>query len=118
MRSEASTNQADDNPEAIAGKTITVRVKYFASIREAAGNTEESHDLISGSVVHDLLNKVAILYGDKMRGEIFDGKAVNGLRDDIMITLNEAIINHIKTTETTLDHGDVLALFPIFPGGG
>ena len=100
------------------GSTITVQVKYYAAIREVAEKTDESLELISGSVAYDLLCKVAGLYGDKMQAEIFDDKNANGLRDDMMVTLNEAILNHAKSKETILNPGDVLALFPIFPGGG
>jgi len=106
------------NNRKIRGRIITVHVKYFANIREVAGISNDSLDLVSGSTVYDLLYMITELYGDEMGEEIFDNKNASGLRDDMMLTINEAIINHMKSAETMLKPGDVVALFPIFPGGG
>jgi len=104
--------------QSVTDCSVNVFVKYFGSIMEFAGKSEESFDLISGSVVYDLLYRVSDIYGARMHGEIFDAKNVNGLRDDMMLTLNEAVLNHSKASETVLKSGDEVALFPIFPGGG
>jgi len=118
MQTDMTIYKTNENPETANDSTDNVLVKYFGAIREFAGKSDESFDLISGSVVHVLLCRISDIYGVKMRAEIFDAKNINGLRDDLMVTLNEAILNHSQATGTVLKSGDTVALFPIFPGGG
>ena len=100
-----------DSPE-IAG------IRYFGTIREAAGKSDEEWSLFPDSTVYNLLQAVSDVYGDKMRDELFDIKVPGVLRDDLMVSVNEAVVNNVKAVETAVRPGDVVALFPIFPGGG
>jgi len=118
MQTDMTVYITNENPKPENDSTDNVLVKYFGAIREFAGKSDESVDLISGSVVHDLLCRISDIYGEKMRTEIFDAKNVNGLRDDLMVTLNQTILNHSQSSRTVLKSGDTVALFPIFPGGG
>jgi len=47
--------------------------------------------------------------------EIFENE---NIREDVTVLLNGTIINHTETCEIILEPGDVVALLPIFPGGG
>jgi len=82
-----------------------------------AGKNEEEAEITSGMTAVQLLQKLAGMYETGFREEIFeeDGKS---FRDDLMLTLNEAILAHESAAGTVLKQSDVLALYPIFPGGG
>jgi len=95
-----------------------VLLRFFGSIREAAGRSDDGLRLIPGTTLYSFLQTVSDVFGREMHDELFDMKAPDRLRDDLMITVNEAIINHAKAGEIILHPGDVVALFPIFPGGG
>jgi len=94
------------------------RIRYFGSIREAAGKIDEELNPLPNATVYSLLQAVSNTYGDKMRDELFDYRVPGVFRDDLMISVNEAVINHARAAETEVRPGDVVALFPIFPGGG
>jgi len=96
---------------------VKVKILYFGSVRAAIGKSEEYMEIAPDITVHRLLEKLAGIYGEGLREEIFDGDGAS-LRDDLMITLNEAVIAREKLAGTGLKQGDNLALYPIFPGGG
>ena len=112
------TIESANIPEVAHQSSGEIKVKFFGSIREAAGKTEDHFDSLPGTTVYKLLNMISDAYGDAARAEIFDGKAPEKLRDDLMITYNDSIINHGKATEAAVNPGDVVALFPVCPGGG
>ena len=96
---------------------IEIQIQYFGSIRAAAKKSEEKTEFAADTTIYHLLQKLASLYDDNFRGEIFD-KDGEELRDDLMVTLNRVIVSHADALEIKLNSGDALALFPIFPGGG
>ena len=68
-----------------------------------------------GLTIFRLLEHLANSHGEAFRGELTDG---GKLRDDVALALNGTMIGHAAMEETFLRQDDVLALFPIFPGGG
>lgn len=46
--------------------TITIRVRYFAGARAAAGVDEESLPLPAGSTVHDVLEALGTRHGEQL----------------------------------------------------
>ena len=96
---------------------VDIEVKYFGAIREAAGKTVECLKN-APATVPELLCMLYDAHGSELRDQLFDKKNISGLRDDLMITVNSAIVNHETAAEIKFKPGDVVALFPIFPGGG
>jgi len=101
----------------IAALTETmVKIRFFGSIRVAAKKHSDDLGLTSDTTVHGLLRELSDIYGEDLRAELFD---VSGeLRDDLMVTVNDAIINHKNAAEIKLNPGNAVALLPTFPGGG
>ena len=95
-----------------------IHIKYFGTIREAAGRNSDALEYCPGATVYDVVRAVADNYGDKMSGELFSMKDVSELRDDLMLTLGEAIVPLGAAAETAVEPGDTVSMFPIFPGGG
>jgi len=100
-----------------AESLLKVKIQYFGSIRMAAHKSEEKMEIASNSTVYQLLQGLVDLYGESFREEIFQ-ESGEGLREDLMVTVNETIIKHVNTAEVNLKQADVIALYPLFPGGG
>lgn len=97
--------------------TTKIQIQYFGSIRVAVQKAEEEAELTAMVTVRQLLRRLVVMYGDALRAEIFE-EGSESLRDDLMLTLNGAVLNHANAGDTVLSPGDKVALFPIFPGGG
>ena len=95
-----------------------VRVQFFGPIREAAKMSSDEFILLPETSVSDLIKTISEKYDEAVYAELLDKKALCGLRDDLMITLNELIIDHERASETIIHKGDVVSLFQTFPGGG
>jgi len=91
-----------------------VQIQFYGAIREAANKSAD--DAVPGLTVLALLQKLADGYGPAFRGEIFEEGG--GLRDDLTVTVNGVIVSHEATRGITTVPGDVIALLPVFPGGG
>ena len=94
-----------------------VRIQYFGTIRLAAQRIEDEAALAGDATVFRLLLQLADAYGEGFRGEVL-AESGGMLRDDLMVTVNGTIINHAAAGEIVLRPGDIVALFPTFPGGG
>jgi molybdopterin converting factor small subunit len=104
-----------DMPSENASK---VRIRFFGPIREAAKSSGDELDFLPDTSVYGLMQKLSGIYGEDVHAELLDEKSPNGLRDDLMITLNESIIDHALAADTKIDPGCIVALFQTFPGGG
>ena len=93
-----------------------VKIRFFGSIRVAANINSDDLDLFPDTTVCGFLRELSGIYGENLHSELFDDSG--GLRDDLMVTVNEAIVNHENADKIRLNPGDVVALFPTFPGGG
>ena len=95
-----------------------IQVRFFGPIREAAKKSGDDLDFLPGMSVYDLLLALSGIYGESVRAELLYENAPGGLRDDLIITQNEAIIDHARASDAGIEVGDVVALFQTFPGGG
>ena len=99
------------------GIKCNVTIKLFGSIRYVAGTEKIDIEFPSGGTVYQLLRFFADTYGKKIGGELFlpDG---TGLREDLTVIVNGAITERSKVLTTIIDDSAVVALLPVFPGGG
>jgi len=95
-----------------------IQVRFFGAIRVVINKVSAELDYIPDTTVSGLLHRLSDEYGNVFRDEVFDGKGPCGLRDDLMVTLNDMGVNHEKASETEVKPGDTVALYPTFPGGG
>ena len=94
-----------------------VQIKYFGSIRVAVNKSEEELELASNTTAYQLLQNLTDVYGKSLRDEIFQDDG-DGLRKDLMVTLNKTIVEHTSAAATGLHPGDEVGLYPLFLGGG
>lgn len=96
---------------------LSAKIRYFGSIRSAAGIEEEEVKIPSESTLVHLLYVVAKSHSKELRDEILQIDS-NDLRTDLMITLNGVILSSEEIDKRVIQVKDVISLFPIFPGGG
>lgn len=80
---------------------MRILVKYFASYREAIGKYEEELELVPGSTVKEVVEKIVVKYP----GIELDKKAI--------LVLNQKVVEG----DQEVKEGDVLAVFPLLGGG-
>ena len=95
-----------------------IHIRFFGAIRAVIEKSDDELDYSPDTTVSGLLCLLSDKYGKALRDELFDGIGSNLLREDLMITVNETIINREKATGTIIKPGDTIALYPTFPGGG
>jgi len=120
-KAERENHMSADKLDTFAALTETVpviQIRFFGSIRVVVNTTKDELGYSPDTTVSGLLRLLSDKYGEELRGELLDEKGSGGLRDDLMITLNDVIINHEKASETEIGPGDIVALYPTFPGGG
>jgi len=100
-----------------AGLRHKVTVRFFGSIRAAAGTAGEEIEIPSCCVAYELLRLLSDIYGTEFRDEIFL-QSGDGLRDDLTVSVDGVITEHTKLGNLKLPDGAVVALLPTFPGGG
>ena len=107
-----------NTPEVHAEDTPKIHIRFFGSIRVSANMISDDIDFIPDTNVYGLMRLLSDIYGKGMHDELLDENGSGGLRDDLMVTLNEVIINHEKAVEVIINKGDIVALYPTFLGGG
>lgn len=97
--------------------SINAMVQYFGSVRTLTHLSEEEVEITSIYSVYELLHRLSDKYGEAFKNEVFqkDGK---NLRDDITIAINGIFTEQTNIMKTMMESGDIITLFPVFPGGG
>ncbi|MCP8305114.1 MAG: MoaD family protein [archaeon] len=90
---------------------ISIKLRYFANIREITGKREEPVVLHKGDSVMDALSKLNGIYGEKFSQIVFDKKP----KDNWIFLVNGETV--IDLNKRKLKDGDVLAILPPISGG-
>jgi len=88
-----------------------VNVKFFATVREAAGTASTSMDVDD---LGSLISYLSIEYGLAIVPANSD---LGALSDSLVILVNGQNIRQLKGLETPLADGDEVSLFPPISGG-
>ncbi|MCK5389913.1 MAG: MoaD family protein [Candidatus Thorarchaeota archaeon] len=93
---------------------MNVSVKFFAQLRDLTGKkTKIKFDLIEGATISHLLEE---LYLDsKIKKHMLDEN--NQINSDITILRNGREIKFLEGTDTILNSGDEISIFPLVVGG-
>lgn len=91
-----------------------VKVKFFASFREATG--EKEIEVESPENIEVLLKKLVEQFGEKLENQFY-GSEGKELRDSVNILVNGRGINLLEGLKTPLKDDDVVAIFPPVGGG-
>lgn len=92
---------------------MPVEVKFFANFREIVGQKKTTMEANS---IQDLLLKIRDEYSE-LNPEIFSDPENAELNDFVNVMINGRRINMLEGTETELENGDTVAIFPPVAGG-
>lgn len=93
---------------------MELELRFFATFREAVGQKVVERAFDEGATVGDVLAAIEAEYPELV-GEIL---ADNGdIRPQLSILKNGREVVHIDGTETALEDGDRLSVFPPVAGG-
>jgi MoaD family protein len=95
---------------------MRVRVHYLGYIRNLLRRKEEEFELEKGTPLSELLNKLAGIYGEPFKKEVFEP----GLKDvkmGFVVTINGVLIGQLDEIETELNEGDNVILMSLMSGG-
>jgi len=120
MPSERKENLMESAPASSTPEEATTKaqIRYFGSFRATTQKHFDDFDIPPGTTAYSLLQAISEIYGEGLGAELFDEKELGGLREDLMMMVNGTIIVHEKAAQIMIDPGDVIALYPTFPGGG
>jgi len=96
---------------------MPIRVKFFATLRDAAGKREVEVDAQGEGM--DILNLMRFLFGklgDDFKRAVLDPETGN-IRRYIKIMVNGRDIELLNRLETLVKKGDVVQVFPPIGGG-
>jgi len=95
---------------------MKVKVHYLGYIKNMLGRKEEEFELQKGTSLSDLLNRLARIYGEPFKKEVFEP----GLRDvkmGFVVTVNGILMGQLGGVETKLNDGDNVILMSLMSGG-
>ena len=88
-------------------------IKYFATIRDYAGEAERHLDNAPADL-RELLTVLADRYGTSFRRAVFSEAELSGA---IIILVNGRNVHHLQGLDTPLNAKDEVSIFPMVAGG-
>lgn len=93
---------------------MSIRVKFYASLRELIGEEEVSVDYDGMEDVGDILKKVVSKEKDIRDRSFLDDSTI---KDNVIILKNGRNIEYLDGIDAIVEDDDSIALFPIVAGG-
>ncbi|RQG92260.1 ubiquitin-like small modifier protein 1 [Natrarchaeobius chitinivorans] len=92
---------------------MEIDLRFFATFRDAVGEKERTRTVADDATVGDVLASLEAEY-DGLEGQLLEDGAV---REQLNVLKNGRNVVHMDGTETPLEGGDVLSVFPPVAGG-
>lgn len=92
---------------------MELELRFFATFREAVGRKVVEREFEAGATVGGVLAAIEAEYPE-LGGEILDD---GDIRPQLSILKNGREVVHIDGTDTALEDGDRLSVFPPIAGG-
>lgn len=92
---------------------MQLELRFFATFREAVGQKTLEYEMAGDATIFDLLDELESKYDGLAGNLLTDGE----LAPQINVLKNGREVLHMSGTETELDEGDTVAIFPPVAGG-
>lgn len=92
---------------------MEIDLRFFATFRDAVGEKERTHTFDDDATVGDVLATLEGEY-DGLEGQLL---ADGAIRQQLSVLKNGRDVTHQEGTDTTLEDGDVVSVFPPVAGG-
>ncbi|WP_254536049.1 ubiquitin-like small modifier protein 1 [Halomarina litorea] len=93
---------------------MELELRFFANFRTAVGDKTISREYDDGSTVGDVLRALEAEF-DGLEGDILDDEG--DILPQLSVLKNGREVLHMEGTETELEDGDRLSVFPPVAGG-
>jgi molybdopterin converting factor small subunit len=77
---------------------------------------EDEFELGEGASLSELLNKLAGIYGEAFRREVFE-LGLKDVKTGFVVTVNGVLMGQLRGVDTTLSEGDNVILMTLMSGG-
>jgi len=95
---------------------MKVKVHYLGYIKNMLEKKDEELDIRDGASLSELLNKLAGLYGQPFKKEVFE-PGLKDLRTGFVVTVNGILMDQLNGVQTRLKEGDNIILMSLMSGG-
>jgi len=77
---------------------------------------EDKFELSEGASLSELLNKLAGIYGEAFRREVFE-PGLKDVKTGFVVTVNGVLMGQLRGVDTKLSEGDNVILMTLMSGG-
>ena len=95
---------------------MKVRVHYLGYIKNMLDKKDEELDIKEDASLSELLDKLAGLYGQPFKKEVFE-PGLKDLKTGFVATVNGILMDQLNGVETRLKEGDNIILMSLMSGG-
>ena len=94
---------------------VRIRVRTFATLRDALGRDEIILNMKGQETVHDILLRLEQVYGEPVKVQLRD--AVSGKFVPFLVMLNDQTVPITHRRKVHVKDGDQVTILPPFDGG-
>ena len=95
---------------------MKVRVRYFGYIQNMVNKREEQFELGENASLADLLSKMAGVYGEAFRKEVYE-PGLKNVKTGFCVTVNGVLMDQLGGVDTKLGDGNDVILMSLMSGG-
>ncbi|MCW4002261.1 MAG: MoaD/ThiS family protein [Candidatus Bathyarchaeota archaeon] len=95
---------------------MKVKVQYFGFIKNMLKKSEEEFELSEGASLSDLLSRIAGIYGEAFRKEVYE-PGLKDVKTGFVVTVNGVLMGQLHDVDTELSEGDNVILMTLMSGG-
>ena len=95
---------------------MKVKVRYLGYIGNMLRKREDKFELSEDASLSELLNKLAGIYGEAFRREVFE-QGLTDVKTGFVVTVNGILMGQLRGVNTKLSEGDNVILMTLMSGG-
>lgn len=95
---------------------MKVKIQYLGFIKNLIKRSEDAFELEEGASLHDVMNKIAGMYGKPFMKEVYE-PGLKDLKMGFVVTVNGVLMGQLQGMETRLNDGDNVILMSLMSGG-
>jgi molybdopterin converting factor small subunit len=98
------------------GGRLKVKVRYLGYIGNLVRKRDDEFEFNEGASLSELLNKLAGIYGEAFRREVFE-PGLTDVKTGFVVTVNGVLMGQLRGVNTRLSEGDNVILMTLVSGG-
>jgi molybdopterin converting factor small subunit len=95
---------------------MKIKVHYISLVKSFTNTSQDEFDLKEGTLLVDLLDKIAVKYGKPLTQEVYD-PTKKEMKSTFVVMVNGVLMDQLKSVNTPLKDGDNIILMSLMTGG-